>query len=161
MRLIKGRLFYKEPWYGIWRGMMDRCYREKAGNYRYYGGRGIKVCEEWHNIENFEKWVFASGYSVGMTLDRKNTYGDYSPENCRWADMKTQCNNRRNTVMVEHRGEKHTISEWSEITGINRSTLKNRYCRGERGAALLRPVEIPNGKTWVKKDGKREWVECG
>lgn len=130
MRLIKGRTFYKEPWYGSYHSMMDRCYREKAKNYPQYGGRGIKVCEEWHDIEAFERWVNLSGFEQGMTLERKNVNGDYCPENCTWATKKEQANNRRNTVYLEHNGERHTITEWAEILGINRSTLNNRICRG-------------------------------
>ena len=57
MRLIKGKTYYTKPWYGSYHSMMDRCYREKSCNYNRYGARGIRVCEEWHNIENFEKWV--------------------------------------------------------------------------------------------------------
>lgn len=139
MRLIKGRTYYTKPWYNSYRCMMDRCYREKSGNYKYYGAKGIKVCDEWHDIRNFEKWVESNAYSKGMTLDRIDVNGDYSPENCRWATMKTQCNNRTNTVVVEYNGERHTISEWSKITGINRSTLNNRYYRGDRGNKLFEP----------------------
>ncbi len=62
MRLVKGRSFYKEPWYGSYHSMIDRCYRKKAHNYPQYGGRGITVCEEWHNIELFEKWVHNSSF---------------------------------------------------------------------------------------------------
>ena len=108
MRLIEGRSFYKEPWYGSYHAMMDRCYREKAKNYPMYGGRGISVCEEWHDIEAFEKWTEQSGFQSGLTLERKNVNGDYCPENC----------------------ECHTVSEWANILGINRSTLNNRVHRG-------------------------------
>lgn len=130
MRLIKGRQFYKEPWYGSYHAMMDRCYRENANNYPRYGGRGIKVCEDWHNIEKFEEWVNSSGFESGMSLERKDVDGDYSPENCKWATAKQQANNRRNTVYIEYNGEKRTISEWAEKLGINRSTLNNRIYRG-------------------------------
>ena len=129
-RLIKGKSFYKKPWYGNYRSMMDRCYREKNCNYNRYGARGIRVCEEWHNIENFEKWVEENPYFEGATLDRIDVDGDYKPSNCRWATMKEQCNNRSNTLYITYNGETHTISEWSEITGINRSTLNNRYYKG-------------------------------
>lgn len=126
MRLIKGRSFYKEPWYGSYHSMMDRCYREKSANYGFYGGRGIKVCEEWHNIEAFEKWCKESGFSQGLSLDRINPEKDYSPDNCRWATAKEQANNRRNTLYLTYNGERHTISEWAAITGICRSTISNR-----------------------------------
>lgn len=67
MRLIEGRTFYKEPWYGSYRSMMDRCYRKKAKNYPCYGGRGIKVCVEWHNIDAFGKWAVLSGFQLMRT----------------------------------------------------------------------------------------------
>ena len=130
MRLIKGRSFYKEPWYANYRSMMDRCYREKAGNYPCYGGRGIEVCKEWHNIEAFERWAKESGFQKGLTLERKDVNGNYCPENCAWATKKQQANNRRNTVVIQYGGESHTVSEWSEILGVCRSTINNRYHRG-------------------------------
>lgn len=130
MRLIKGRSFYKEPWYGSYRSMMDRCYREKAKNYPCYGGRGIKVCEEWRSIEAFEMWVKASGFQIGMTLERIDVNGNYCPENCVWATKQQQAINRRNTLFLEFNGERHTIGEWSDILGVCRSTISNRYYRG-------------------------------
>ena len=74
----------------------------------------------------------------GLTLDRIDVNGNYEPSNGRWVDMKTQCNNRRNTLYIKIDKEIHTISEWSDITGINRSTLNNRYYRGDRGKRLIR-----------------------
>lgn len=136
-RLIKGKSFYKKPWYNSYRSMMSRCYREKDASYKFYGGRGIKVCDEWHDIQNFEKWVEDNPFSKGMTLDRIDTNADYSPSNCRWATKREQANNRRNTIRIEHNGETHTLSEWAKIIGINESTLKNRYFRGDRGERLF------------------------
>lgn len=140
MRLIEGRSFYKEPWYNNYRCMKSRCYRPKDPSYKHYGGRGIKVCDEWLNIENFEKWVKEHPYFEGATLDRINVDGDYEPSNCRWATMVEQDNNRRNTLYIEWNGEIHTISEWAKITGLNRSTLNNRYWRGDRGDRLFEEV---------------------
>lgn len=130
MRLIKGRTFYMEPWYGSYHSMMDRCYREKANNYPSYGGRGIKVCVEWHNIETFEKWVQKSGYKKGLSLERKDPNKGYSPDNCKWATAKEQANNRRNTLFLEFNGEKHSVGEWAQILETSRSTIANRYYRG-------------------------------
>ena len=107
MRLIEGRSFYKEPWYNSYRCMRSRCYRPKDPSYKYYGGRGIKVCDEWLNIENFEKWVKEHPYFEGATLDRINVDGDYEPSNCRWATMVQQANNRRRPEKV-----KNQYGEW-------------------------------------------------
>ena len=129
MRLIKGKTYYTKPWYPSWHSMMDRCENPNVHNYPLYGGRGIKVCEDWHNIEKFEEWVNESNWEKGLTLDRIDVNGDYCPENCRWATRKEQANNRRGTVKVAFLGEEHTLSEWAEILGVNQSTLKNRYYR--------------------------------
>ncbi len=143
MRLIKGRTLYKEPWYGSYHSMMDRCHRETANNYPYYGGRGIRVCEEWHDIATFEKWVYESGFEKGLTLERKDPNKDYCPENCKWATPKEQANNRRNTLFIEHNGERHTVGEWAQILGTSRSTISNRYYRGL-------PIEkvLTKGRIW-------------
>ena len=140
MRKVKGKSFYKEPWYNSYRCMMSRCYRSKDASYKYYGGRGIKVCEEWHNILSFEKWVKEHPYFDGATIDRIDSDGDYEPNNCRWATMFEQDKNRRNSIIIERNGESHNISEWARITGLNRSTLNNRYWRGDRGDRLFEKV---------------------
>ena len=137
MRLIKGKSFYDKPWYNSYRAMMSRCYREKDVSYPFYGGRGISVCDEWHDIEQFESWVNERPYFDGATIDRIDANGNYEPSNCKWSTMFEQCNNRRNTLFIEHNGETHSVSEWAEITGIKRSTLNNRYYRGKRGAELF------------------------
>lgn len=130
MRLIKGKTYYKKPWYQTWKAMMERCYRGKSHNYSFYGGRGIKVCDEWHNIEEFEKWVEASNYRKGLTLERIDVNGNYDPSNCTWATKKQQANNRRNTKYIEYKGKKYSVTEFAEKLGLKRSTVNNRVWRG-------------------------------
>ena len=159
-RLVQGKTYYTKPWYNSWRCMMSRCYRPKDASFKNYGGKGITVCDEWHNIENFEKWIVTHPYFEGATIDRIDTNGNYTPENCRWATMFEQCKNRRNSILIEFNGETHNITEWSQITGINRSTLNNRYWRGERSPEIFRQRETHKSETWiVNKEGKREWVD--
>lgn len=81
--------------HGIWNGMLQRCYNQKRVKYKDYGGRGIQVCQEWHDYIVFRDWAIANGYDENLSLDRINNDGNYEPANCRWATAKQQANNRR------------------------------------------------------------------
>jgi hypothetical protein len=81
--------------YQIWNGMLTRCENEKRHDYKYYGGRGISVCEEWHGFADFLAWAIGNGYSEELTIDRKQVNGNYCPENCRWVTFAEQMRNTR------------------------------------------------------------------
>ena len=106
-----------------WRSMRTRCSYPRTNGYNNYGGRGIKVCEEWKELENFYKWCCESGYKEGLELDRIDVNGNYEPSNCCWKTIKEQCNNKRNNNVVTFNNESHTIMEWSEKTGIDYNVL--------------------------------------
>ena len=89
--------------------MMQRCYNPKAANYDIYGGRGITVCEEWHDVLAFEKWAINSGYKKGLSIDRIDSNGNYEPSNCRWVTHKENCNNRKRKNQ-EHTKEKQNVT---------------------------------------------------
>lgn len=133
---------YHNSVYKIWRGMLDRCENENSTFYDSYGGRGIKVCARWHDINNFyaDVSILPHFNEPGYSLDRIDNNGDYCPENVRWADKKTQNRNTRKNVFVEYNGEKLCLKDAAEISGINYRTLHNRYKRGLRGDELFKPV---------------------
>lgn len=113
--------------YNIWHGMRERCNNKKHKNYKHYGGRGIKVCDEWNNsLDKFCEWAMANGYQEGLTIDRIDVNGNYEPSNCRWATMKEQNRNRRNNRYLTYNGKRKTMAEWSEITGLKDSTIQYR-----------------------------------
>ncbi len=88
--------------YRIWAGMKSRCYNPTNKRYKYYGGRGIIICQEWKdNFENFYDWAINNNYADDLTIDRINVNGNYTPDNCRWADWLTQSRNRRNVKKLK------------------------------------------------------------
>lgn len=121
----------KDRLYRIWRNMKTRCANENIKAYKDYGGRGIKVCDEWiDNFQSFYDWSMANGYSDRLTIERVNVNGNYEPSNCKWATMKDQQRNKTNNHLLTFNGDTLTLAEWSEVTGIHRATLKSRLDAG-------------------------------
>lgn len=117
--------------YQTWRSMKDRCYNPNNKWYKDYGGRGIYVCEEWRNdVKAFYDWAIANGYRDDLTIDRINVDGNYEPSNCRWADKKTQSNNRRACRFITAFGQTKTMKEWAEFVGISYNSLRWRLNHG-------------------------------
>lgn len=130
----------KNPLYIIWKGMLRRCYSKKSDSYSHYGGRGISVVKDWHNLKTFIKWG-ERGYKPGRTIERKDSNGNYCPENCIWATPKEQNNNRSSNRLLEFDGKKMNMSQWADLFGINRKTLANRLRLGWNfGKAINTPV---------------------
>lgn len=125
--------------YRVWSGIKNRCYNKNCKEYKHYGGRGITVCSEWkHDFMAFYKWAMASGYDEKAprgkcTIERKENDGPYSPENCRWATIQEQEQNKRNTVRVTHDGEEVMAKELSEKTGEKYCTIIKRQNRRKTG----------------------------
>lgn len=118
----------------VWACMKDRCLNPNHPQFKDYGGRGIKICDEWLDSSAFIEWAKENGYREDergkCTLDRIDVNGNYEPSNCRWVSMKEQCRNRRNNVIIEYNGEKHCLSEWAEILKVPYSRLQSRRRRG-------------------------------
>lgn len=116
--------------YRTWLHIKTRCYNQKYSRYKDYGGRGIKVCDEWRNdFMNFYNWSMKNGYKENLTIDRIDNDKGYSPSNCRWQTNKQQCRNRRNNKMYTANGEAHCLAEWCEILNLSYSTVYARLSR--------------------------------
>ena len=108
----------RHRFYPIWVQMMRRCYSENHPQYRDWGGRGIRVCDEWHNVENFIKWTDKQNPSKGLQIDRENNDESYSPENCRFVSRKIQNGNTRKNVWIEYNNEKLIWKDFVDKYGV-------------------------------------------
>lgn len=116
--------------YKRWSGMRTRCYNPNAKEYENYGGRGIKVCEEWAQYWPFREWAYNNGYSDDLTLDRIDVNKDYSPENCRWIPIDEQASNKRTSMIIEYNGFRMTAAQWARELGIGKDTITYRVRAG-------------------------------
>lgn len=128
------------PEYQAWNAMLNRCRNENVACFPEYGGRGIKVCDQWHHYENF---IADMGRrpSPKHSLDRyPNNDGDYEPANCRWATKAEQEYNKRSTKWIEYQGRRITLLEASKISGVGVDGLRRRI---NRGWSSSRAIETP------------------
>lgn len=91
--------------YSVWKTMKKRCENKNCKSYKWYGAKGVSVCDEWHDYSAFKKWALDNGYDEKAekgecTIDRINPYGDYEPSNCKWVSMTEQARNKRNSVQI-------------------------------------------------------------
>jgi hypothetical protein len=154
--ITPSRIFYgvwRNPLYHTWNGMHQRCYNPNHNSFPDYGGRGkrgIKVCKRWHGLpEGFNNFIADMGpRPEGMTLDRRNGAKEYSPENCRWATLETQLNNRRGVHYVYCDGELLSVSQAARKKGIKRGCLMGRL---RLGWSVERALSTPVGTLCAKK----------
>lgn len=122
--------------YGVWGNIITRCYNENNSRYKFYGGRGIKMCDEWRSdFYLFYKWCIDNGYDENSkigecTIDRIDVNGDYEPNNCRFVNMTEQANNKTTNVLYDRNGESHTLAEWCRLLDLPYKTTHNKLSRG-------------------------------
>lgn len=131
------------PLYGQWVGMIGRCTYPSHISYENYGGRGIVVCDEWYDFENFMKWAIDSGWRPGLTIERKETNGNYEPSNCKLATCKEQCNNKRNNRMLTAFGETKNVMRWSEDSRCKTNYMNILYRLDRLGWDEERAISTP------------------
>lgn len=122
--------------YNIWSGLFDRCNDMSTR----WGQKGIKVCDEWKDFQVFRDWALSNGYKDNLTIDRKDNDGDYTPDNCRWADAITQARNRDSNINITFGNSTRCMTEWCEIFDLDYQIVNRRYHEGYRGDKLIAPT---------------------
>lgn len=151
--------------HNTWCAMKSRCNNTNDGFYKDYGGRGIRVCDEWNKSNGyilFRDWANTNGYVRGLTIDRIDVNGDYEPSNCKWSTWKEQANNKRNNHFITYNGKTQTMTEWADEYKIDFKVLSSRILYGwSTERALTEPIRVRsllvlNGETkslneWAKQ----------
>jgi len=135
------------PTYKTHRSMMRRCYDKNNISYKYYGGKGVTVCERWRGVENYPNFKVDMGERPeGMTLDRfPNPSGNYEPSNCRWATPSEQARNFSANHWITVNGESLLLVDWANRLGVSATTILDRLNRGwSQEKAVTTPVSPKN-----------------
>ena len=106
-----------------WSHMKQRCENTNDKAFKHYGGRGIKICDEWHDFACFRDWALVNGYSDDLTIDRIDVNGNYEPSNCRWVTLKEQQTNKRNNAFIIFDGKRKCLAEWAKEFGCRQSSV--------------------------------------
>lgn len=158
---IKTHGLSKTRIYQTWADMKDRCNNPNNNAYDSYGGRGIRVCDEWIiDFMNFYNWAMKNGYNDTLTIDRINVNGNYEPKNCRWVSWKIQGNNRRTTRKITIYGETKTAYEFEQLYKVKACLLRSRYNKGYRDDKLIYNGNLAHFKKCKnKRDSKGRFVK--
>jgi len=145
--------YHSRKVHGAWSSMKNRCKNPNYNGYSNYGGRGISYCDRW---ESFDVFIEDMGEppTKGHSLDRIDCNGNYSKENCRWADSVTQSNNRTNNVKFEFDGRERTLAQWASEYGIDYEVLRARYHRGLNAEKILFVGDLNPSYTYITPNGE-------
>lgn len=147
--------------YQTWKSMFYRVYNKEAHNYKHYGGKGLEICKEWHDFENFRDWALSNGYKDDLTIDRIDNDKGYNPENCRWILHKEQARNKSSNLYYTINGETKLLKDWAEEYGFKYLTIYSRVIL--KGISIETALNTPSvkddkyrGVVWNKEKNKWE-----
>lgn len=119
----------KDKTYIIWQGMKQRCFDKKSKNYSKYGGRGITMCKEWR--EDYLIFLKDMGeVPEGKSIERIDNNGNYEPSNCKWATIKEQARNKRNSLIINYKGQSKHLLDWCEELNLSYNLIRDRLRKG-------------------------------
>lgn len=155
--------------YNVWHTMKERCYVKSQTSYPNYGGRGIKVCDEWQEFIPFMEWAYANGYDENAprgqcTLDRIDPNGNYEPNNCRWVNSSVQANNKNTNVFIEYNGKLDTLTNHARNAGIKPTLAEDRMLKGKNVEEIFSKEKLNKGRKVIQYDKSgnfiRIWNSC-
>lgn len=128
---MKGKYKRKTRLGNTWQCMKQRCLNHKDKRYNKYGGRGITICDEWLDYDNFYEWAMANGYQDDLSIERIDVNGNYEPSNCTWITMRKQMDNTTRTVRHNINGKMMTVREIADELGVSYRAVEHRIKRGQ------------------------------
>ncbi len=151
--------YKNHPLIKVWAGIIARCYTPSASQFDKYGAVGVRVCDEWrNNFKLFYVWCMANGWQKGLQIDKDIKAKKlgippllYSPETCSIVTVKENANNRKSNRLIEYKGEIKTVTQWAEIFGFHKSTIRERLNKGwDVDKVLNEPIDIKHAKRKIK-----------
>jgi hypothetical protein len=135
------------PLYRVWRHMIGRCHNPSNPKFKFYGARGIKVCDRWQDVSFFAKDMGPT-FEPGLRIERKDNNAGYSPENCRWATNHEQQRNKRNNIVITMNGKTQVLQDWCDELGVHYKLVWERI--KVRGWEPIKALTTP-ARRWRDK----------
>lgn len=130
----------------IWSGMVQRCHNPNTRGYKWYGAKGITVCDEWRHFRTFKAWALSEGFEPGLSIERIDNSKGYCPENCKWIPLSEQGKNKTDNHYITFNGETKTITDWGKHLNVDKSALSHRLRRGWNEHDALAGIRQVNKK---------------
>lgn len=143
----------------IYSGIKRRCYNTHEKSYKWYGAKGIKICDEWlNNPLSFEQWSLDNGYDDTLTIDRIDESKDYCPRNCRWVSQKDNSKYKSTTKLLTIDGESHTGREWADILNLGTNTI-NTMLRNNTKDVVIKFIKARIKDKTKKRKSHQSWFD--
>lgn len=148
----------KHELYKTWLNIKARCYNPNNNHYKYYGGKGIGMCDEWKgDFKLFYDWAISNGWKCGLSIERIDNKVSYKPSNCKWINMNEQSKNRTtNHYLIDKKGNVFSIADVSRITSINAHTL---YACYNKNKSILPTLYLRGVYDYMELDSKNKAAE--
>lgn len=158
-KIVRKTSHTRKRLYSILSGMKERCYNKEDKNYKFYGGKGISICEEWLNDKDvFVEWALLNGYVQGLTIDRIDENKNYCPENCRWVSRANNAKYKSTTTILRVENESHTGTDWAKILRLGVCTI-NRMLREYGEDTTIQFIKARRQHPDLVRHSHQKWLD--